>query len=60
MSAAGQTKPTSGPTFTLIIALVTVIGGLWSLDVFLARTERQSVQSEANGLYRQGALLLQQ
>jgi len=37
-----------------------VIAALWSIDLFLARTERDAVQGEAGGLYKQGETLLQQ
>lgn len=63
MSAAGQTtgaNSASGPTLALVIVIVIVVGCLWSLDVFLARTDREAVQSQANNLYTQGALLLKQ
>jgi tetratricopeptide (TPR) repeat protein len=63
MSAAGQTTPAdsaSGPTLSLVIVIVIVVGGLWSLDVFLARTDREAVQNQANNLYSQGVQLLKQ
>ena len=44
----------------MLIALALIVGGLWSLDVFLARTERLAVQNEANRFFRQGVLLLQE
>ena len=62
MGAASQVPAadsSNGPTLALIIALVIIIGGLWSLDVFLARTERQAVESEAGDHYRQGLAALQ-
>ncbi len=63
MSTAGQiARPESAswPTIGFVIALVIVIGGLWSLDLFLARTDREAVQNQANNLYTQGVQLLQQ
>ncbi len=63
MTTAGQsTRPESAswPTFGFVIVLVIVIGGLWSLDLFLARTDRESVQNQANNLYEQGVQLLKQ
>jgi tetratricopeptide (TPR) repeat protein len=63
MSTAGQTtrpESASWPTIGFIIVLVIVIGGLWSLDIFLARTDREAVQSHANNLYTQGVQLLHQ
>ena len=63
MSAAGQTTPrdsTSGPTVALVIVIAIITGGLWSLDVFLARTDREAVQNQAKSLYTEGVLLLRQ
>jgi tetratricopeptide (TPR) repeat protein len=63
MSTAGQTarpESASWPTIGFVIVLVFVIGGLWSLDLFLARTDREAVQNQANNLYTQGVELLQQ
>ncbi len=63
MSAAGQTTPAdsaSGPTLALVIVIALVVAGLWSLDVFLARTDREAVQNRANSLYAQGVQLLKQ
>src|ERR1022692_207452 len=63
MSASGQAAPThsaSGPTIALVMVLVIVIGGLWSLDLFLARTDREAVQTQANHLDTQGVQLLKQ
>lgn len=63
MSTAGQTarpESASWPTISFVIVLVIVIGGLWSLDLFLARTDREAVQNQANNLYTQGVQLLQQ
>jgi tetratricopeptide (TPR) repeat protein len=63
MSAAGQTTAEgspSGPTLALVIVIVIVIGGLWSLDLFLARTDREAVQTQANHLDTQGVQLLKQ
>ena len=63
MSAAGQTTAAdspSGPTLALLIVIAIVVGGLWSLDVFLARTDRQAGQNRANSLYTEGARLLKQ
>jgi tetratricopeptide (TPR) repeat protein len=63
MSAAGQTTPAdsaSGPTLALAIVIALVVAGLWSLDVFLARTDREAVQNRANSLYAQGVQLLKQ
>src|ERR1035438_10593735 len=42
------------------MVLVIVIGGLWSLDLFLARTDREAVQTQANHLDTQGVQLLKQ
>jgi tetratricopeptide (TPR) repeat protein len=42
----------------IVIAIIT--GGLWSLDVFLARTDREAVQNQAKSLYTEGVLLLRQ
>src|ERR1700676_2039616 len=63
MSAAGQTTPAdsaSGPTLALVIIVVIVVAGLWTLDVFLARTDREAVQNRAKSLYTQGVQLLKQ
>jgi len=63
MSASGQAAPgnsTSGPTIALVLVLVIAIGGLWSLDLFLARTDREAVQNQAKNLYSQGVQLLKQ
>ncbi|HEV8042921.1 MAG TPA: hypothetical protein VGP62_28845 [Bryobacteraceae bacterium] len=63
MSASGQAAPAdsaAGPTIALAMVLVIIIGGLWSLDLFLARTDREAVQNQANDLYTQGAQLLKQ
>jgi tetratricopeptide (TPR) repeat protein len=63
MSASGQTiaaDSANGPTIALVLVLVIVIGGLWSLDLFLARTDREAVQNQANNLYAQGVQLLKQ
>lgn len=63
MSDAGQTTPAdsaSGPTLALVIVIALVVAGLWSLDVFLARTDREAVQNRANSLYAQGVQLLKQ
>jgi tetratricopeptide (TPR) repeat protein len=63
MSASGQTTvadSSSGPTLALVIVLVIVIGGLWTLDLFLARTDREAVQSQANNIYAEGVRALQQ
>jgi tetratricopeptide (TPR) repeat protein len=63
MSATGQnmrTNSANGPTLTLVIVILIITGGLWSLDLFLARTDREAVQNQANGLYKQGILLLKQ
>jgi tetratricopeptide (TPR) repeat protein len=63
MSTAGQTaRPESAnwPTIGFVIVLVFVIGGLWSLDLFLARTDREAVQNQANNIYAEGVRALQQ
>ncbi len=63
MSAAGQnmrTNSANGPTLALGIVILIITGSLWSLDLFLARTDREAVQSQANGLYSQGVLSLKQ
>jgi tetratricopeptide (TPR) repeat protein len=63
MSASGRSTEASsagGPTLALVIVIVILIGGLWSLDLFLARTDREAVQNQANSLYTQGAQLLKQ
>jgi tetratricopeptide (TPR) repeat protein len=63
MSAAGQsmrTNSANGPTLALGIVIVIITGSLWSLDLFLARTDREAVQSRANGLYSQGVQSLKQ
>jgi tetratricopeptide (TPR) repeat protein len=63
MSTAGQTTrpdPTSWPTIGFLIALVMVIGGLWTLDLFLARTDREAVQNQANNIHAEGVRALQQ
>lgn len=63
MNAAGQsmrTNSANGPTLTLGIAIVIITASLWSLDLFLARTDREAVQNQANGLYSRGVLLLKQ
>ena len=63
MSAAGSTTHQDtglGPPLALVVALILIIGALWSLDLFLARTDRQSVQSQAGNLYKQGVRSLQQ
>ena len=61
MSAAGEnirTNSANGPTLALGIVIVIITGSLWSLDLFLARTDREAVQNQANGLYSQGVLSL--
>lgn len=63
MSSAGRTAPqelSAGPTFALVALIVIVLCGLWSLDFFLARTEREAVQNEAGRWYQQGEQLLEQ
>ena len=63
MQAAGRAARDdfpSGPTFGLVAVIAIVIAGLWSVDLFLARTEHDAVQSEAGALYQQGETLLQQ
>lgn len=50
----------TGLTLALVGAILLLIGGLWSLDLFLARTEREAVKSEADALYRQGHQRLQE
>ena len=63
MSVSGQAAPAdsaAGPTIALAMVLVIIIGGLWSLDLFLARTDREAVQTQANNLYTQGVQLLNQ
>jgi tetratricopeptide (TPR) repeat protein len=63
MSASGQAAPAdsaTGPTIALVMALVIIIGGLWSLDLFLARTDREAVRNQANNLYTQGVQMLKQ
>jgi len=49
-----------GPTAALVAVVAIVIAGLWSLDVFLARTDREAVREQATALHRQGMRLLQQ
>jgi len=48
----------AGPTVGLVVSIVLVLGGLWSLDVFLARTEQDAVQDEAARMYQQGKAAL--
>jgi tetratricopeptide (TPR) repeat protein len=63
MSAAGQsirTNSATGPTLALVIVIVIITASLWSLDLFLARTDREAVQNQANGLYSQGVRSLKQ
>lgn len=63
MSAAGPSIPTNSPgapTLALLILVAIITGSLWGLDLFLARTDREAVQNQANGLYTQGVLLLKQ
>jgi tetratricopeptide (TPR) repeat protein len=63
MSASGQTTvadSSGGPTLALVIVLAIVIGGLWSMDLFLARTDREAVQNQANNLHAEGVRTLEQ
>jgi len=62
MSNPAQPITNSGPASTLpvAVAILIVIAGLWSLDLFLAKTERESVRSEAQALDQQGEQLLKQ
>ncbi len=63
MSAAPSTPDKDsglGPPFALVVALIFIVGGLWSLDLFLASTDRQAVQNQAGNLYKQGVLMLHQ
>lgn len=63
MSTSGQTLRSNSanqPTLTLALAIVIVTASLWSLDLFLARTDREAVQNQANALYAQGVQSLQQ
>jgi tetratricopeptide (TPR) repeat protein len=63
MSSAGQsmrTNSANGPTLALGIVILIITASLWSLDLFLARTDREAVHNQANGLYSQGVLSLKQ
>jgi len=63
MSAAGQgmrTNSANGPTLGLVIVIGSIICGLWSLDLFLARTDREAVQNQAKSLHTQGTAALEQ
>jgi len=63
VSASGQTLRSNSanqPTLALGIVVVIITGSLWSLDIFLARTDREAVQNQANGLYAQGVQSLKQ
>src|SRR5579872_6887322 len=57
---AAQNDSPTGPALGLIMVIAIVIAGLWSVDLFLARTERDALQSDAGDLYKQGETLLQQ
>ena len=49
----------AGPTVGLLALIGLALAVLWSLDVFLARTEQDAVQAEAARMYDQGKAALQ-
>jgi tetratricopeptide (TPR) repeat protein len=52
-------EPTPGPTIGLVSIIFVLIGALFAIDLFLAKTERAEVKNEAIHFYREGSRLLQ-
>ena len=50
--------PASRLSITLIATIVAVIGALWAIDIFLARTEIRETQAEARHDHEKGLALL--
>jgi tetratricopeptide (TPR) repeat protein len=51
-------SPNPNRPVSLVAILLLIIGGLWSIDVFLARLESSELMSQARGYFKEGERLM--
>jgi tetratricopeptide (TPR) repeat protein len=59
MNPADTSESSARLTLGVSAIVLLIIFALWSIDVFLAKTERVEVRTEANGFYLEGTRLLE-